>query len=283
MKKHILAISRATKFSPHSVDRDEAIFSAVCNRMSRGSNDVSVISEDLYITADLSDFDLVFSMARGRDVLQELAQAEEQGLHVVNSAQSLLKMSRAEMIVTFQRESIPHPTAQVGSPADWKDSSLNFPLWLKRTDACAQQQGDVRKVSTQEEFLQALDDFTKQGIQQIVAEEHIEGDLVKFYGVEGTDFFFATYPAETDGFSKFGLERENGMPHHFAYDQAGLKQTADKAASITGLTIYGGDAIVREDGSYVIIDFNDWPSFSSCRKQAAKAIANRLNQILQTL
>lgn len=283
MKKHILAISRATKFSPHSVERDEAIFAAVCNRMSRGNNDVSVISEDLYITADLSDFDLVFSMARGRDVLQELAQAEDCGLHVVNSAHSILKMSRADMIATFQQEGIPHPAAQVGSPTDWKDSSIKFPLWLKRTDACAQQQGDVRKVSTPIEFQQALEDFAKQGIQQIVAEEHIEGDLVKFYGVEGTDFFFATYPAEADGFSKFGLERENGMPRHFAYDQAGLKQTADKAARVTGLTIYGGDAVVREDGSYAIIDFNDWPSFSSCRKQAAKAIANRLNQILQAL
>lgn len=283
MKKHLLAISRATKYSPNSIDRDAAIFASVCSRMNRGNNDISVISEDLYITADLSEFDLVFSMARGRDVLQELAKAEAQGLRVVNSAHCLLKMSRAEMIDTFQREGIPCPKAQVGNPAAWNELTINFPLWLKRTDACAQQKGDVCKIDSMENFHQALNDFATKGITHIVAEEHIEGDLVKFYGVEDTDFFYATYPTETDGFSKFGLEKENGIPQHYAYDKSKLKQIADQAARVSGLTIYGGDAVVREDGSFAIIDFNDWPSFSSCRKQAAKAIATRLKQILHTL
>lgn len=143
--------------------------------------------------------------------------------------------------------------------------------------------GDVRKIDSMEKFHQALNDFATKGITHIVAEEHIEGDLVKFYGVEGTDFFYATYPTETDGFSKFGLEKENGIPQHYAYDKSKLKQIADQAARVSGLTIYGGDAVVREDGSFAIIDFNDWPSFSSCRKQAAKAIATRLKQILHTL
>ena len=41
----------------------------------------------------------------------------------------------------------------------------------------------------------------------------------------------------------------------------------------TGIVTYGGDAIVRADGSFCIIDFNDWPSFSRCRDEAADAIA----------
>ena len=55
-----------------------------------------------------------------------------------------------------------------------------------------------------------------------------------------------------------------------------LKALADRAAEVSGFTVYGGDAIVSADGSIRIIDFNDWPSFSPCRRQAAAAIAARL-------
>ena len=34
------------------------------------------------------------------------------------------------------------------------------------------------------------------------------------------------------------------------------------------------EAIVRADGSFCVIDFNDWPSFSRCREEAAEAIAS---------
>ena len=98
MKYHILGISRSTQYSPHSEGRDAAIFAAVASRLNRGCNDVSVISEDLYIAVDLSEFDLVFSMARGQAVLKSLATAEKNdNLLVVNSPSCLLDMSRANI------------------------------------------------------------------------------------------------------------------------------------------------------------------------------------------
>ncbi len=42
---------------------------------------------------------------------------------------------------------------------------------------------------------------------------------------------------------------------------------------MTEVKIYGGDCIVDPDGSIRIIDFNDWPSFAPCRKEAAPYIA----------
>ena len=45
-------------------------------------------------------------------------------------------------------------------------------------------------------------------------------------------------------------------------------------AEAIGIRVFGGDAIIREDSSYVIIDFNDWPSFSSCSEEASVAIAS---------
>ena len=41
-----------------------------------------------------------------------------------------------------------------------------------------------------------------------------------------------------------------------------------------GLEIWGGDAIVKGD-RFSIVDFNDWPSFSRVRNDAARAIARR--------
>ncbi|MFS6554926.1 hypothetical protein VPJ68_05445, partial [Parabacteroides distasonis] len=43
--------------------------------------------------------------------------------------------------------------------------------------------------------------------------------------------------------------------------------------------MYGGDAIVTADGNFVIIDFNDWPSFSRCRDEAAEAIAEYVKKM----
>jgi hypothetical protein len=44
-------------------------------------------------------------------------------------------------------------------------------------------------------------------------------------------------------------------------------------AAAVGLQVYGGDCIVTVDGAWYMIDFNDWPSFSRCREEAAEAIA----------
>jgi len=113
-------------------------------------------------------------------------------------------------------------------------------------------------------------------VKGLGAVEHAEGDLVKFYGVEGVGFFSYTYPTEEQGYSKFGLEAHNGKPKYFSFSSGALKQMADKAARESGFLIYGGDAIIMQNGDFVIIDFNDWPSFASCRKQASKAIAQRI-------
>lgn len=280
----ILGISRATRFSPHSVDRDAAIFAAVSNRMLRGNNYVAVISEDLYITVDLSEFDLVYSMARDPRVVADLAKAEEaQGLLVFNSARALLRANRAELTETFARNGVAQPASRIARLDDTHAaealSDLTYPLWLKRGDACAQNADDVRFVASPDELSPALEALRHNGTSVVVASEHAEGDLVKFYGVQGTDFFSWSYP--TDGsFSKFGLEAHNGAPRHYPFSAEALQALATRAAEASRLTIYGGDAVVCPDGTLQLIDFNDWPSFAPCRKEAAKAIARRLKATL---
>lgn len=277
----ILGVSRSPRFSPNSTDRDAAIFAAVASRMQRGGNEVFAISEDLFVAVDLSDFEMVFSMAREPGVLHSLAEAEEKdGLRVVNSARALLAATRGNLVGMLDRAGIAQPPTQVlrldaGGAAE-SPCTLRFPLWLKRGDACAQRADDVCYLSDAAELAPVLQSYAARGVREVVAVEHAAGDLVKFYGVEGTPFFYYSYPTEGGGFSKFGLESHNGAPQHFPVYSESLKEIADHAARATGFLVYGGDAIVRPDGSFLIIDFNDWPSFSVCRKAAARAIAARL-------
>ena len=279
----ILGISRATQYSPNSEDRDAAIFAAVASRLSRFA-DVSIISEDLFIAVDLSEFDLVFSMARGRDVLESLSQAEQaDGLIVINSATHLLNMSRTQIAQVLHAHNAAIPPIAVVTPKPDVMPQMEYPFWVKRADACAQGKNDVRLVKNEMEYSESINYFLSNHIDCIIEEAHAEGDLVKFYGVEGTPFFHISYPTDANGFSKFGLEVQNGDAKHYTFDESALKGEADKAASLTGITVYGGDAIIKSDGQYCIIDFNDWPSFSPCRKEAAKAISNRIKQICQSI
>lgn len=274
-----VGISRSPLFSPNSAERDAAIFSAVAEMLRAHGWDVQCVAEDALSQEPLSA-GVVFSMARGTKALTLLSRAERTGTVVVNSPSSLLRMDRAALTLLFARHGVPQPEnkvllltdAEVETPA-----VLPFPLWLKRGDACAQGRGDVVRVGRDVAVLRAaLHDFRQRGIRSAVLSRHAVGDLVKFYGVEGTGFFFTSYPTQPGHFTKFGLERYNGAPHGYAFDAARLKALADHAARLTGFLVYGGDAVVGADGSMQLIDFNDWPSFGACRRDAAAAIAARI-------
>ncbi len=278
----ILGIGRSPRFSPNSVDRDTAIFQAVASKLSRKRLDVSIINEDLFIAVDLSEFDAVFSMARDEKVLTELAWEEEhRGLVVINSARSLLNMSRARIAKLFKEENLDIPFFELGNADYLKDFHPTLPVWIKRTDCCAQQKDDVCFAKTEQELQSILSSFQARGVKSLIAEQHIEGDLIKFYGVEGQNFFETFYPTKDSTFSKFGNETVNGLPQNIIYDKERLKAQTEKMARLTGYLVYGGDAIVMPNGDCLVIDFNDWPSFSSCRKEASKAIAQRFMDFLK--
>ena len=94
-------------------------------------------------------------------------------------------------------------------------------------------------------------------------------------GLIGSHIFRFLYPGDT-GISKFGLETYNGLPHHYAFDADALAQYVYRLSELTGVAVYGGDAIVDKEGHFYIIDFNDWPSFSPFRKTMASSIASEI-------
>ena len=103
---------------------------------------------------------------------------------------------------------VPHPRSFIIS-TDEKFTPSVFPCWIKRGNSHAMVKEDVVYVECREEAEVVMADFRKRNIPVAVVNEHLVGDLVKFYGVQGTNFFYTFYPTE-QSHSKFGLEAING-------------------------------------------------------------------------
>ncbi len=254
----VLAIYRAPRFSPNSVEKDKAIMDDVGNLLEQNGSTVSFINVEKLTGKE--DADLILSIGRLPRTLDILKQKESQGITVLNSPDSIQSCARSYINKVMRANNIP------AAPLNGTDG-----YWLKRGDQAAQQPNDVVFAADDTHKTLKLHEFHMRGIEDVVITAHVKGDCVKFYGVRGTDFFKIFYPCD-DGDTKFGNELHNGKSHHYAFSTADLNRDAEKLSKLTGLYIYGGDCIVRQDGSYAIIDFNDWPSFSRCRSSAAHAI-----------
>lgn len=264
--KTLLAVHRAERYSPNSVDRDRAIINAVAERLAGGGFSVSHVGEDSLTSGVTAD--AVISMARSRRALALLSDIEASGRVVVN---------RPEAVLSATRSGIDRLMRAGGLPAAPVEGDHGY--WLKRGDEAAQTAGDVVFAPDKAARDAALARFAARGVADVVVTAHVVGDLVKFYGVARTGFFRTYYPA-ADGFTKFGDEAVNGKPCGYAFDADALHADAERLAALTGLDVYGGDCIVRADGSYAIIDFNDWPSFARCRDEAADAVAKLVFRLI---
>lgn len=293
--KRLVGVCRGNEYSPNCVDNDAAIMNAVKSQLESLGASVELLGEKEFCqhtdvveaaiqaaanngvvdNVDMPDDDAVafFSMARGRRTLDALDRIEKSGKIVVNSSLGIDRCIRRTMTEMFIDGGVAYPDSHIIERGELMVDDVDYPCWLKRGDGCAQQKEDTCYVQSKEEANQLLRDFWQRGIASVVVNEHLRGDLIKFYGVEGTDFFYWFYPSQCGHRSKFGLEVINGDAKGIAFDVNLLKYEADKAALMLGVPVYGGDCVVSDDGSLKIIDFNDWPSFAPCRNEAAFHIA----------
>ena len=255
----VLAVLRDERFSPNAVERDKAIMMAVAEKLQAQGHVVSVVSEAQLPVSN--EYDLILSMGRFSQTLRWL---EQQHTRVVNAPAGVARCTRSVVERLMYEAGVPVPPRQ-GSHG----------YWLKRGDGAAQEKGDVLYVSDEAALKAGIAAFHQRGISDYTVSAHVEGDVVKFYGVKGTGFFRYYYPSD-DGDTKFGDEQRNGKAHHYPFKAEDLQQTSEQLAKVVGIEIYGGDCIVKEDGTFCIIDFNDWPSFSRCREEAANAIIKLL-------
>lgn len=268
---NVLFIFRAPEFSPNMEDKDATILKAVADRVKDMGHTVRFMKET-ELTQPQTDVQTVFSMGRRESTVRILGEMQRTGIKVSNSPASIvLSSDRADQTRRLMGCGIPVPPTTV-TELDSDVSYPGFPLWIKRGDGFSQNPRDVAYVATLEEAEDHLCWMRRQGYRTAVCSRHLDGDLLKFYGVAGgaQPFFYWYYAA--DGHSKFGLERRNGTAQVYGFDQDCLRTVCESAARVAGLTVYGGDCIVDRDGGVFLIDLNDWPSFSRCRQEAAGAI-----------
>lgn len=278
----LLGIHRNRKFSPNHIGNDDAIFSLTAQSLKNRGCEVRICCEDEFLAQETIAEQGIFTMARQKQAVQKLQSLEATGTVVVNSGFGIENCYRINMHKALESHGIPVPYSLIvgtsSADSDWMDQWPDKSFWIKRGDFHAIHREDVTFVRSKQEGQEMLREYALRDIPEVLISRHLAGDLVKFYGVRGTDFFYWFYPYDHNHHKYAAYEAINGHSHHHSFDEVALQRVADASAAAVDVAIYGGDAIVAEDGSFHIIDLNDWPSFAPCRQEAADAIATLLFQ-----
>ncbi|PXV62632.1 hypothetical protein CLV62_11820 [Dysgonomonas alginatilytica] len=282
-KGKLTGIKRQTKYSPNHIGNDGTIYNMTAQCLREMGYDVQDYTESEFVLSDIKD-KFIFDMARDKSTIKRLKHLEDNGSVVINSAYGIENCTRGKMTSLLIDNNIPHPESIIidcnDDPTQLLEQMEANAYWIKRGDFHAIHREDVTFARSIAEAKEILKEFAFRGIPNAVINEHLVGDLVKFYGVADTDFFYHFYPFDLSH-SKFGLEEINGAANQYAFSVEALKEACDKAGEILNIKIYGGDCVVAKDGSFKIIDFNDWPSFAPCREQAAPKIAECIDKHIQ--
>lgn len=262
-----LGVSRAELYSPNRVSGDAAVFRAVASELERHGHEVICINEQ-QLTAIPDGIDGIFHMARSGEALAVLGRAD---VPVTNNVQAVMNCGRARQ-TDILKDSGLIPESLIcktgGVPLGWN----KFPCWIKRADSHAVDRDDVQFIRDAGECNNAMLGFWERGMKECVLQAHVRGWLVKFYGVRGYGLADCYATSAKDG--KFGLEQFNDQPDQASVDMDALTAAADRVSDLLGVDVFGGDAVVGDDGKITIIDFNDWPSFRTCTVGAAQKIAD---------
>lgn len=266
---------RAGAFSPNHIGNDAAILNAVVEQLRKRGCEVTVYSEEQLIAGEVSQ-PVIVNMCREQRSIELLQRYEDEGRLVINSGHGIENCTRERMTRILLGHNIPYPESLIVDTNEVIKGRLEkcgfSGAWIKRGDGCAMHKEDVSYVRHPEEAQEVLQEYFLRGIQRAVINRHLVGDLIKFYGVSGSDFFYWFYPYD-EGHSKYGLEAINGKSRGIKFDEKMLVEICHQAADVLDIKVYGGDCIISPEGDIRIIDFNDWPSFAPCRQAAAPHIA----------
>lgn len=271
----IAGIMRAGAYSPNHIGNDAAILNIAAEQLRKRGCEVNIYSEEQFNSGAVTE-DIIINMCRELRSIDLLQKREDAGALVINSGYGIENCTRERMTRILLGSNIPHPDSlMVNTDEAIKDNLIKAGItrcWIKRGDFHAMHKEDVSYARHPEEAQEVLQEYFLRGIKRAVINRHLEGDLIKFYGVQGTDFFYWFYPLEA-GHSKYGNEAINGPARGLQFSEEYLRKICREASEVLDVKVYGGDCIVDADGSIRIIDFNDWPSFAPCREKAAPYIA----------
>ncbi len=254
---------RAGAYSPNHIGNDAAIFNAVVEQLRKRGCEVNVYSEEQLSQGGVNE-QTIINMCREQRSIQTLQRMEDEGRLVINSGYGIENCISERTVRILAGSSIPMAESTVvDTDEKIKDHLVRTGVskcWIKRGDRHTMHREDVAFARHPQEAQEILQEFFMRGIKKAVICRHLQGEVVKFYGIAGTPFFYWFYSSdEKSREPSFDLDRMKGI--------------CEKAAEVLDLKIYGGDCVVGEDGDIRLISFNDWPSFVACRSEAAPVIA----------
>ena len=261
MTPDFFGIARERVFSPGKVEDDRAILEAVAAQLSATSR-VRLVSADDPLPS-VAPATRVFAMCQGPAALATLRSYEASGVRVVNSAAAIESTHRHRLLRAFERHGIAQPAGQLVRTDDpdslpaWVDGGA----WLKRGDVHATEPEDVVRVADRSAARAGLLAMQRRGIAVALVQQHVDGDVFKFYAVRGR--FFACFAAADAAGASPGTD-------------GAMQRLAEAGAAAVGLEVFGGDCVRDCQQNLWLIDLNDWPSYARCRFGAAQAIASYL-------
>ncbi|MCH7827227.1 MAG: hypothetical protein IIB83_00275 [Bacteroidetes bacterium] len=261
MSFKLTGISRQADYSPNHVENDSLIIRSTAEELKKLGVEVSIYGEREVLNSSFNE-QLIFSMVQGPESIEKLLEIENNGAFILNSPKSVINCYRTNMVTLLPENGIPFPKSiiiKIPCEDETKLPTFNSSkFWVKRGGVHAIHREDVTIVYSEAERDNVLKEFYRRGIKKAILQEHLEGDVIKFYAVQNSSFFNWYYL--------------NGK-YHTEFDNITLQNLASNSAEILGLSIYGGDAIISPEGNISIIDMNDWPSFAPVRDEASKHIA----------
>ena len=142
--------------------------------------------------------DIIINMCRELRSIDLLQKREDAGALVINSGYGIENCTRERMTRILLGSNIPHPDSlMVNTDEAIKDNLIKAGItrcWIKRGDFHAMHKEDVSYARHPEEAQEVLQEYFLRGIKRAVINRHLEGDLLKFYGVCDTPFFYWFFP-----------------------------------------------------------------------------------------
>lgn len=245
-------VYRAPEYSlGENETKDAAILNAVGEALEKRGFEIQYMQEDDVLNPEaLKGLDGCISMARRREALKVLRHKSRLKVHNSPRSVAMTTMSRSATLALLNKMGLPvAPFWSYAASEDEKfqcDAELQnyLPGWVKVMRWNGVKPGDVSKVDTPLEAETRIAQLAAEDYIDIIVARHLEGALQKVYVVGNQ-----------------------------CWPPCECSEIALSVGEMLELDIYGVDFIVTAEGPF-IIDVNDFPSFSSCGEEAAKAIAD---------
>jgi len=265
-----LSIFREITNSPNRESDDALILKAVCDEMIKLGIKVHLIEPEVIDDVLNDNWDAVVPMCENPENLEKIKNINAVFVNPVESVYNCYRRNMFNLVSESCADIFPESImrSMKDFPGEKPDFFEPHGVWVKRGDVHNTCLHDVHYVKRWEDAVRVKEDFEKRNIKDVMIQRHIEGDLIKFYGVGPGKWFSWFYHKPT-------------VVKNYKFDENSLHKNASRFAKAVGVEVYGGDAIVTSESKIYIIDINSWPSFARVRNEVKKHIAEHIFGVLK--